>query len=182
MIGRSSLAAFVFTVLALAGCGSTTVATPSAAPTSTSSAKPAASAAPSATGSCKYADAGTVQQDTGITVATITQIQNGCLFESASGSHDAPDAVKYLHGHDGVILGISTGSFQAPTTCQQTSIPGVPAAGAVCQQMISVGATLVAFELSGGRVGSLLIYAATMPSLDQVDRLSAAAYPKMLAG
>jgi hypothetical protein len=183
MIRRGSRVAFVFAAFALAGCGSTTVATtPSATPTSTSSAKPAASAGPSATGSCKYVDGATVQQDVGITVATITQIQNGCLLESASGSHDAPDAVKYLHGHDGVILGISTGTFQAPTTCQQTSIPGVPAPGAVCQQMISVGVTLVAFELTGGRVGSLAIYAPTMPSLDQADRLAVAVYPKMLAG
>jgi hypothetical protein len=183
LIGRRSLTAFVVGAFVLAGCGSTTTSTtPSTAPTSAPSATPAASGAGSATGSCTYVATATVQQDAGITIATTTQITNGCLFESASGSQTAPDAVKYLHGHDGVILGIATGSFEIPTTCQQTSIPGVPSPGAVCQGMISASATIAYFQLSGGLVGSLSIYTSTMPTLDHVDQLAAAAYPKMLAG
>ncbi len=182
MIGRSSRVALVVGVLALAGCGSSsTAASPTASPSSAASAAATPSAA-TATGSCTYADAATIDRYTGITVATVTQIQNGCLFESATGSHDAPNDVKYLHGHDGVILGIATGSFQAAPTCQQTSIPGLPAPGAVCQELVAVGSTIVAFELSGGRVGTLIIFAPTQPSLDQMDRLAAAVYPKMLAG
>ena len=104
----------------------------------------------------------------------------GCFFESASGSNDAPNAVKYLHGHDGVILGIAPGAFKAGPQCQQHVIPGVPAAAAVCQQ--PGGVTIVGFQLSGGRAGNLIIYASSTPSLSGVDQLAAAAYPKMLAG
>ncbi len=57
-----------------------------------------------------------------------SQMPGGCFFESASGSNDVPNAVKYLHGHDGVILGIAPGTFQASPKCQQQAIPGVPAA------------------------------------------------------
>ena len=104
----------------------------------------------------------------------------GCFFESSSGSNDAPNAVKYLHGHDGVILGIAPGAFKASPQCQQHVIPGVPAAAAACQQ--PGGVTIVGFQLSGGRAGNLIIYASSTPSLSGVDQLAAAAYPKMLAG
>ncbi len=181
---RRARAVFVVGAFALVGCGSTTTPTTApgstTAPTATSTATTAPSGAGSATGNCTFLDSATVQQDVGITVSTVTQVQGGCLFESAGGSHDAPNDVKYLHGHDGVILGITTGSLQTSPTCQQSSIPGVPAPGAVCQQ--AAGVTLAAFQLSGGRVGSLTIYAASTPPLSQVDQLAAAAYPKMLAG
>ena len=179
---RSLSVVLVVGALTLAACGSSnTVATQSPTPSGAASAAATPSAA-TATGSCTYVDAATVQRDTGIAVATVTQIQNGCLFESATGSHDAPNDVKYLHGHDGMILGIATGSFQAAPTCQQKPIPGVPAPGAVCQELVAVGSTIIAFELSGGRVGTLIVFAPTQPSLQQDDQLAAAVYPKMLAG
>lgn len=188
MMNSRSRAALVVAAVALAGCGSTTASgttatgAPTTAPTSTPSAATSASASGTPAGGCIYLDTATIQQDVAITVAITTQVQGGCFFESATGSHDAPNAVKYLHGHDGVILGISSGSLQVSPTCQQKSIPGVPAPAAVCQQTVSGGVTLAYLQLSGGRIGSLTIYAPSLPSLNQVDQLAAAAYPKMLAG
>ncbi len=183
MIGRWSRISIVAASLALAACGSTTTpptatATVPGSTTTPSSAPTSASATP--TGGCTYLDAATVQQDVGITIATATQIALGCFLESASGSHDAPNAVRYLHGHDGLIVGIASGTLQLSHTCQQTSIPGVPAPAGVCQQ--AAGVTVASFQLSGGRVGTLIIYAPGTPSLNGVDQLAAAAYPKMLAG
>jgi hypothetical protein len=199
MTRRHELVALLAAVFALAGCGSTATSqsesgagpgggNSSATPTTsasnpTTSLTSASTGSASGAGSCKFLDAATVQQDLGITIAITTQIQNGCLFESATGSHDAPNAVTALHGHDGVILGISAGSLQTSSRCQQTSIPGVPAPGAVCQQTVATGGvTIAAFKLSGNAVGSLTIYAPGTPALSGVDQLAAAAYPRMLAG
>ncbi|MFI5283567.1 MAG: hypothetical protein ACHQ0J_10645 [Candidatus Dormibacterales bacterium] len=180
---RSLHVALVVGLFALSACGSSSgVATSSASPSSAPSSASTPSSTGTATGSCTYVDAATVQLDTGIAVATVTQIQNGCLFESASGTHDAQSDVKYLHGHDGVILGIATGTFSVAPTCQQSAIPGISTPGAVCQELIATGSTIIAFELSGGRVGTLIVFAPTQPSLDQDDKLAVAAYPKMLAG
>jgi hypothetical protein len=171
-------------LVGVAGCGASGehgAAAPAPAPAQPPAAATASPSQPATPeGPCSYLTLDELRLGLGISVEHTTSAPGTCSYEAGTGSHDAPTAQRYLHGHDGVLVAVRSGTFGKPApTCQQLSIPGIASAGVVCEV---AGSTTVAFALAGERVGELHIFVTPTPSLYIVDALARAAYRRMSAG